>query len=202
MKILKIAFLLILLITVSELIYYVFITNPTLLDTINPLAAKNKTIIPKNNQISNSGGNQVMLGDIKQYFLNKDIKNGQSFYLVEQLTGKLGEKTALSDDGRFQIMEIVNAQNKAIDGTEISKEDILKRVYRLGRIFFIHKARSDRIDKIAETESVIARLSNQLRSRKQDKSQQFKTLLQLVNKKIFFELYFKKVSADLGQLLV
>ncbi|KKS46144.1 hypothetical protein A3J20_01715 [Candidatus Gottesmanbacteria bacterium RIFCSPLOWO2_02_FULL_42_29] len=131
MKILKIAFLLILLITVSELIYYVFITNPTLLDTINPLAAKNKTIIPKNNQISNSGGNQVMLGDIKQYFLNKDIKNGQSFYLVEQLTGKLGEKTALSDDGRFQIMEIVNAQNKAIDGTEISKEDILKRVYRL-----------------------------------------------------------------------
>ncbi|KKS46142.1 MAG: hypothetical protein UV09_C0022G0024 [Candidatus Gottesmanbacteria bacterium GW2011_GWA2_42_18] len=74
--------------------------------------------------------------------------------------------------------------------------------YRLGRIFFIHKARSDRIDKIAETESVIARLSNQLRSRKQDKSQQFKTLLQLVNKKIFFELYFKKVSADLGQLLV
>jgi len=72
-----------------------------------------------------------MLGDIKQYFLNKDIKNGQSFYLVEQLTGKLGEKTALSDDGRFQIMEIVNAQNKAIDGTEISKEDILKRVYRL-----------------------------------------------------------------------
>ena len=59
--------------------------------------------------------------------------------------------------------------------------------YRLGRIFFIHKARSDRIDKIAETESVIARLSNQLRSRKQDKSQQFKTLLQLVNKKIFFD---------------
>src|SRR3989338_508092 len=92
MKILKISLGILIVLSAVELIYYFTLVNP-----IKSLISRDKSEVKKS---ISSVGDEVLIGDIVDYFRSKTIKPGISYVLNEEIDGYLTKAEINEEKGR------------------------------------------------------------------------------------------------------
>src|SRR3990167_4772175 len=95
MKILKISLGILIVLSAVELIYYFSLVNP-----IKSLISRDKSEVKKS---ISSVGDEVLIGNIVDYFRSKTIKPGVSYILEEQIDGYLTNVEIVEDKGRKYV---------------------------------------------------------------------------------------------------
>ena len=95
MKILKITLGILVVLSAVEFVYYFSLVNP-----IKSLISRDKSEVKKS---ISSVGDEVLIGNIVDYFRSKTIKPGVSYILEEQIDGYLTNVEIVEDKGRKYV---------------------------------------------------------------------------------------------------
>lgn len=156
---------------------------------------------------------QILLSRNRGFFIHTSAvlaNNRVSLFLGKSGDGKStaaqllkGKYAVIADDGiilRNQNKNWFVYQTPFLEKNETVQKSAKK--YILGNLFFLHKDSSFAVTEVTDKSSVFDGLLGQLYSQIEDVEQQYKNLIQLVNKNdIFYMLYFKKESKGLEKIL-